>query len=139
MAKRKRKYKTVQGELILKCLKGHVGHHMTADEIFDELRAAGNSVGRATIYRHLERLCDAGSVCKHVLGSGGSASFEYAGGDAGPDFHVKCLDCGKLAHVRCDYMENLHYHLLTSHGFDVDSRKTVLYGICRDCAAEREG
>lgn len=140
MVKRKGGYKTVQGELVLECLRKHRGRHMGAVEIFGELRDAGNPVGMATVYRHLERLCSSGAVCKHVPDNGNGALFEFVGENGlGPEFHVKCLDCGKLDHVRCGYMESLHAHLLSDHGFDVDSAKTILYGICGDCAAERKG
>ena len=38
--------------------------HLTADEIFEKLRKSGESVGKTTIYRHLEKLCASGEVRK---------------------------------------------------------------------------
>lgn len=53
--------------------------HLTADEIFEKLRKSGESVGKTTIYRHLEKLCASGEVRKFTGGDGDSACYQYAG------------------------------------------------------------
>lgn len=53
--------------------------HLTADEIFEKLRKSGESVGKTTIYRHLEKLCTSGEVRKFTGGDGDSACYQYAG------------------------------------------------------------
>ena len=48
-------------------------------------------------------------------------------------FHLKCIECGKLIHIDCNYMKSLDEHILQHHGFKVDNSRTVLYGICNSC------
>ena len=67
--------------------------------------------------------------------------FEYIGGKkrhgAEPYFHCKCKDCGKLIHVRCSKLSAMQSHLLSSHGFKIDSHRTVLYGTCGECSGRK--
>ena len=55
----------------------------------------------------------------------------------GADFRLKCLGCGKLFHVECDYLDQVQAHIYAHHQFTIDNTKTVLYGLCAGCAAKR--
>ena len=90
--------------------------HLTADEIFEKLRKSGESVGKTTIYRHLEKLCASGEVRKFTGGDGDSACYQYAGKNA-----------------ECKFLSELSAHIYNEHGFKVDGSRTVLYGVCGDC------
>ena len=95
--------------------------HLTADEIFEKLRKSGESVGKTTIYRHLEKLC--------------ASCYQYAGKNAEcrEHYHLKCTECGKLIHAECKFLSELSAHIYNEHGFKVDGSRTVLYGVCGDC------
>ena len=124
-------YNTRPLRLIEQLLESRRGEHMTAEEISSLLKEQGESVGQTTVYRNLEKLCALGKARKFQ--DGGSACFALADGCA-HHFHLRCSVCGKLSHVECDYMENLAHHVSAHHGFMVDSRKTVLHGVCGECA-----
>ena len=47
--------------------------------------------------------------------------------------HLKCEKCGKLLHLQCDMLEHIDAHLEEDHGFLLDTKRTVFYGICGDC------
>ena len=128
-------YKTKQRELILSYLKNTELPHVTAGDIAAHLRSE-NPVGTATVYRQLEKMVEAGLVRKYSLDGG--ACYQYVGGDEGcrEHFHLKCLSCGELIHVDCDFLCGLTPHILEHHGFEVDNSRTVMYGICCEC---REG
>ena len=49
-------YNTKQGELILNLLKSSGGRHLTAEDISHILGERGCPVGKATVYRHLEKM-----------------------------------------------------------------------------------
>lgn len=108
--------------------------HLTADEIFEKLRKSGESVGKTTIYRHLEKLCASGEVRKFTGGDGDSACYQYAGKNAEcrEHYHLKCTECGKLHTRRMQIFERLSAHIYNEHGFKVDGSRTVLYGVCGD-------
>ena len=67
---------------------------LTAQEIFDELRASGRRVGIASVYRILELLTAEGMVQRIDLGSG-TARYEPVWPD-GHHHHLVCDSCGKV-------------------------------------------
>ncbi len=132
-------YRTKQREYILSFFKDNVGKHFTADDVFELLRSQGNSVGKSTVYRYLEKLEKTNMVRKYISDDGASACFEYVDNSTHCDehFHFKCSSCGALLHVDCDYLGSLNNHIMSHHNFEVDYSKTVLYGICSDCLQAR--
>ena len=128
-------YNTKQGQLIAELLKSEKGRHFTADAIISDLASKGHKVGKATVYRHLEKLINAGQVRKYIVEEGTSACYEYIGDshECKSHYHLKCSSCGELLHIRCDFLDEVSSHILGHHGFTVKPEKTVLYGICKNC------
>ena len=52
--------------------------------------------------------------------------------------HCKCEKCGKLIHLHCDEVESLKKHMMEHHSFEMDSLRTVFYGICNECRNNKE-
>ena len=131
-------YRTRQRELILQFLMENRQRHLSAEEIGDYLRAQGSPVSRATIYRYLDRLTEQGKVRRYFLEEGTGACYQFSDGEGCREhFHLKCLGCGKLFHVECDYLDQVQAHIYAHHQFTIDNTKTVLYGLCACCAAKR--
>lgn len=61
-------YNTRQRELILDYIKKNAKKHLTADDIADALKA--EQVGKTTVYRYLEKLCEQNIVRKFILSEG---------------------------------------------------------------------
>lgn len=131
-------YRTRQRELIVQFLKENSGRHLVAEDVAEHLRLAGTAVGKATVYRTLERLVEQNTVRKYRLGEGKSACYQYVGDspDCQEHYHLKCEGCGKLLHVECEYLQDISEHVLTHHHFHVNGAKTVLYGLCDHCAVQ---
>lgn len=128
-------YKTKQRELVMACLKSNSSRSMTVDELIEQLKNEGSSVGRATVYRCLDKLVEDGCVRKFAVHRGESAGYQFVehNEDCHGHFHLKCTECGELVHLSCDYMKDIDKHILEHHGFTVDNKKTVLYGLCAHC------
>lgn len=129
-------YRTRQKEELLAYLVSRQGEHVTAAGIHDDFRSRGETIGMATIYRHLEKLVEEGLVRKFTIGATGGACFEYVGEEAcGADdcFHCKCEICGRLIHLRCEELSDIRGHIRASHGFVLDPMRTVFYGVCDGC------
>ncbi len=131
-------YKTKQKNFVLDCLKNHENESMTAEKIMEYLRAENVSVGMATIYRHLNRLCEEGLVRKFVTDDTESAAYRYFDEKRGchSHFHLVCNSCGKLIHLECTNLSSVYNHILSEHNFKVDTVKTVFYGVCEECGKE---
>ena len=128
-------YKTKQREKILEHIKDSMDKHITAAEIVAQLNEAGPAVGVATVYRYLDKLVELGYVRKYILDDKLGACYQYVHNneDCDEHFHLKCVECGELFHISCDYMQGIDTHVLEHHGFRIDNTKTVLYGKCKSC------
>lgn len=125
-------YKTRQRLLIEELLKLHKGEHLTADEIVSLLESQGKPVGKATVYRCLEKLIERGEVKKYIFGEGKSACYEYQN-QSDAQYHLKCSVCGELTHLECEMLDKLPQHIFEHHGFKLDAVQTVLMGCCSKC------
>lgn len=129
-------YQTRQSKRILDELRKNKERHLTAEEIYLRLKASGEGVGQTTVYRHLEKLCEEGTVRKYLSGNGSSACFQFVeqGAQCHAHYHLKCTACGKLIHAECAFFNELSEHIQAEHGFAMDGSKTVFYGLCAACA-----
>lgn len=131
-------YKTKQRQRILDCLIANSHRHVTVDDVAACLLQRGETVGKTTIYRYLEKLVEEGRVRKFIA-EGESACFQYSSDDGcSRHFHLKCLACGRLIHLECGYLSQLESHIYEEHHFIVHSGRTVFYGLCADCAGTSE-
>ena len=48
-------------------------------------------------------------------------------------FLLQCESCGAIFHVDCSHLGELYTHLLESHGFAINPRRTMFYGLCEKC------
>lgn len=131
-------YRTKQKQELLEYLKSHGGEHITAGDVCEHFKQCGNPIGLTTVYRHLERMVDEGTVSKYIIDANTPACFEYVSeGEHSEDevcFHCKCEKCGRLIHMHCDELNEIKEHLFSHHGFRVNSMRTVFYGVCKDCS-----
>ena len=133
---KKSKYNTRQRDLLIDYLKTVPHPHVTAGDIHEHFKSIGINIGVSTIYRQLERLVDEGTVKKFTIDSTSPACFEYDDSFEEENtscFHCKCVDCGKLIHLSCDEINEFFEHVSSEHGFVLDPKRTVFYGICEDC------
>lgn len=129
-------YKTKQKTAILQCVEKMGDKHFTIDIICKKLSSKGEGAGRTTVYRYLETLTEEGILRKFVMPQGESSCYQYVGQQAEchEHFHLKCEKCGSLIHMQCEEMNSIAEHIKSHHGFALNPLKTVIYGICEDCA-----
>lgn len=131
-------YRTKQQERILSYLMNRGDTFLTADAVLAGLRDTGVSVGLTTVYRALERLSDQGVVVKVPALDGSRAQYRYTGPDQNPSSgKLVCLSCGKTQLLECARLETLTRHIQEDHQFEIDPRRTVLYGLCKHCRANQ--
>lgn len=133
-------YKTKQRAVILECLKDNLEKSYTVDAIVELLKDRGEPVGRTTVYRYIDCLVESGSVRKFISDNGKSATYQFVEhcGDCFEHMHLKCIKCGKLEHLGCDFMSGVCGHIMEHHNFKVDNSKTTIFGICADCMKKEE-
>ena len=106
---------------------------MTAIEIDDRLRAAGQAIGRASVYRTLEQLEELKLVHRLEMGRG-MASYERAEPSGEHHHHVVCEKCGRVEPFEDPGLERAIGRLQGPVGFEVSDHEVVLRGRCPRCA-----
>lgn len=131
-------YKTRQKAAIMQCVELIGDKHFTIDILCEMLAKKGDTVGRTTVYRFVEKLSDEGVLRKFTMPQGESSCYQFVGNDnhCHEHFHLKCEKCGSLIHMDCDEMNSLAEHIKSHHGFYLNPLKTVIYGVCEGCAVE---
>ena len=131
-------YSTKQRELILDLIKNS-SSHITAQDICKCLSEKNLKVSVATVYRTLDKFEKDGIIKKYVIDKRSGACYHVIKCDSSdPHFHLKCLKCGRLIHLDCDFLEKLQNHIFEDHGFKISSGNTVIYGFCSDCLPQND-
>lgn len=104
----------------------------SAQDLHDLLRAAGDSVGLTTVYRHLQALADAGQV--DVLRTDeGEQVYRRCPTDA-HHHHLVCRSCGRSLEVDGPEVEAWAAQVAARHGFTDVTHTVEVFGTCAGCA-----
>ena len=106
---------------------------LTAQEIFDSVRAGGRAVGIASVYRTLELLSKLNLVRRVDIGSSACYEPEHPGGEH--HHHLVCEDCGKVSAFEDERLEAAIQRLGRRLEYKVGEHEVVLRGACPDCRA----
>ena len=136
----KKQYQTAGRAALLAYLKRETTETpQTADEIYRGVTAMEHAPGRSSVYRMLGEFAADGTVRKYQAEGGGSVyQFVGAHADCGGHLHLQCLSCGRVSHLKCGCSAEISLHLMKTHGFLVDSGRSVLYGTCSTCTGGGE-
>lgn len=127
-------YNTRQREKILEYLKANQNSNITAEEIITYFNSIGDSIGKATVYRFLNGLVNQKVVKKYMLEDRNCSCYQYVEEkNCEEHYHLKCEKCNKIIHLECEEFKGLQNHIAKEHDFELDSIKTVLYGVCKEC------
>jgi Fur family ferric uptake transcriptional regulator len=109
--------------------------HYPIEELIADLKRRGIRGSKATVYRTLPLLAEAGILQPAVL-AGESRSYETTFGRHHHD-HLLCGRCGKVIEFEFEAFEILQREVATRYGFRLDAHHHELIGTCPDCL-ERE-
>jgi Fur family ferric uptake transcriptional regulator len=98
--------------------------HMSAEDVYRALLAAGEDVGLATVYRVLTQFETAGLVTRHHFETGHSV-FEL---DKGKHHdHMVCVSSGDVVEFTDPVIEQRQREIAKEHGFELVDHSLVLY------------
>ena len=103
--------------------------HPSADEVFAEATRRVPGIGRATVYRALERFVHAGVISK-VAHPGPTIRYD---GTIEQHHHVVCLRCNRIVDFTDPSLDTLRVPDTLRHEFTVSDVQVVLRGICKAC------
>jgi Fur family ferric uptake transcriptional regulator len=105
--------------------------HLSVGDIERTLRARGVPVGKATIYRTLDLLLDAGVVQQHDFGEGFKRYEPLA--PLSHHEHLLCIECGKVVEFSSERLERMKSLIADEYGFRYHHHRLEIYGVCQDC------
>jgi Fur family ferric uptake transcriptional regulator len=103
---------------------GESSQHLSAEDVYRALLAAGEEVGLATVYRVLTQFETAGLVARHNFETGHSV-FELAKGDHHD--HMVCVESGEVVEFTDQLIEQRQREIAATHGYDLVDHSLVLY------------
>jgi Fur family ferric uptake transcriptional regulator len=98
-----------------------------AEQLAAGLKAAGHRVSRATVYRTLNHLHDAG-ILKQVFFDNKQSYYEVIAGRQAYDYLI-CIETGKVIEFDSEKLRKLRNEICQEHGFDPLSHQFHIYGI----------
>jgi len=110
--------------------------HFEIDGLIRASRKEGISASRATVYRAVPLLIEAGLVQPTVL-SGKQHRYETVFDHEHHD-HLICQVCEKVVEFQFEAFEILQRELAAKHGFELIEHYHELIGVCSDCKREGE-
>ena len=105
----------------------------SAQDLHAQLRARGDSVGLATVYRTLQTLVDDGQV--DVL-RGGDGEAVYRRCSPVHHHHLVCRSCGRTVEVPDPPVERWAAKIAAEHGFADVQHYLEVFGTCGPCSAD---
>lgn len=134
-------YATTSRKKILEYLMANSDRTVTVTDIDQYLKKHDNEVNITTIYRYLDKLAKEGTVMKYVAEKGSQAVYQYVemGHHCEEHLHLKCVSCGCIIHLECAFMQEISEHILEDHGFKLQCKNSIIYGLCRNAGKNRTG
>jgi len=105
--------------------------HLSADDLFDLVRQQAPGIGRATVYRTLQWMVEAGIARKVDFGEGRSR-YEPSYGHP-RHFHLICNKCHRSSEFLSSDIESLVEEIATLRRFTPAQTVVQIYGVCEDC------
>jgi Fur family ferric uptake transcriptional regulator len=105
--------------------------HFTADDLVAEFIDSRPRVSKATIYRSLGVMVEAGILEEHQFGESYKV-YELSEGRPHHD-HLICTNCNKILEFYSEEMEELQEKVAKRNGFHPTHHSQEIFGICSEC------
>ena len=106
------------------------GAHLSADQLVALVHENTPSVGRMTVYRTLELLCELGLVRTVYQGTGAA---HYILLEGGHHHHLVCDQCHAVVEFDECALGGLGKELEQRFGFQIEGHLVEFYGVCPAC------
>ncbi len=106
--------------------------HWSVEEIEEAIRARGEKIGKATIYRTLDLLVRSNLVEEHDFGEG-FKRYEHRLSPEPIHEHLICLNCSRVTEFECTDIHRIEAMVTKDFGFRPHRHKLAIYGLCRSC------
>jgi len=120
---------TPQRMMILSAVQGATDH-ISAEEIYSQVRSTYRHLNLSTVYRTLELLKNLKLVTESDFGEG---KVRYHSAEKGHHHHLVCRNCGDVIDVNEAAFTALTEKLSSDYSFTADLRHLTIFGQCARC------
>jgi Fur family transcriptional regulator, ferric uptake regulator len=107
-----------------------------ADQLLEEMHAAGHEVSKATIYRTIKHLVEA-RIITPVLIDPNQAHYELTFGRE-PRGHLVCIETAQIIEFSTAELRGMVDKIAKQHGYDPMSFRFVIYGVSSEGKKQAE-
>jgi Fur family ferric uptake transcriptional regulator len=123
---------TRQRKVILEAVRTDLERHMTADEIYEQVRKRLPRISLGTVYRNLEILAELGAIQKLEL----SGSIKRFDGNPNRHYHIRCMRCGRVDNAPVAPLQQIEDKLYGATVFTILGHRLEFEGFCPKCSKE---
>jgi Fe2+ or Zn2+ uptake regulation protein len=118
---------TIQRKLIFDAVKA-LDIHATAEQVYDYVSDTHPSVSKATVYRNLNQMAEAGELLN--IGSiKGAAHYDH---NCHGHYHFICDKCERVYDVN-DFFPEICERITGMDGFHIKGHSLIFSGVCPEC------
>ncbi len=105
--------------------------HFTAEELLRDCKRKTSKVSRATVYRSIQELLEAGIIRETAFGDK-HHHFEHVY-DEKLHHHAQCIRCRRFIEFPDLKEDKIYRPFLECQGFEILGHEMHFYGICKKC------
>lgn len=124
---------TVQQAAVLDAVK-YLANHPTADQVYDYIKDINPGLGRATVYRNLNKLSENGQLAKIKM-FGSADRYDH---NIHQHYHFVCEQCGAFCDIDIPYMAEINEKYKNFGGRRINRHQIVFDGLCQICAESKK-
>ncbi|MCE9530893.1 MAG: transcriptional repressor [Planctomycetes bacterium] len=109
-------------------------HHFTTEQLIRDLQSANLNISRATVYRTLSKLVDAGLLRKLEMGADTYYDHDYG---YPQHEHLVCEHCKRLIEFQDPAIEEAIRAVSEANQFQFSGHTLIVRGVCVDCNRAR--
>jgi len=121
------KRNTIQQQLIWDAVE-ELNIHATAEQVYECVKKKHPSISKATVYRNLSQMADAGRLL-NIGNFYGSTHYDH---NCHEHYHFVCDECRRVFDVPVCF-PRVSDEMAGMDGFEIKGHNLCFYGLCPDC------
>jgi len=122
-----KKRNTLQRQLVMNAVR-ELDIHASAEQVFEYVAEKHSSISKATVYRNLKQLAEAGELAD--IGTFcGAVHYDH---NCHEHYHFVCENCEKICDVEGD-MTDIYNKIKHAEGIEITGFRLSFTGLCEKC------
>lgn len=107
--------------------------HPTADEVYEYVKNSDSNIGKATVYRILNKMVEEHEILRLSMPIGPDR-FDAT---VSEHQHFECRICKKIFDIDIPEIPNIDSRLKSEFGFSVENHNIIFEGVCPECSKNK--